>query len=165
MPSTASTPLSTPISGSASSSGDFQRNFITSGSPIRNSTVNRFLVSPDPPESDDELRAWSGTIPGTRAEVVAKLAQNLAVLKRLKLTPTPHHVAQNFSKLSLIMSYFQIVNQLEQLNHSIDLHNLKTSICLKSCVGLLAALDAPQTTDAVPVASANINADLSFDSF
>lgn len=60
--------------------------------------------------------------------------QQLILLKLLSLQPHPVSVVENFDKLTLIINYFIVLGKLNQLNHDIEMFNVKSSVILDNCL-------------------------------
>lgn len=60
--------------------------------------------------------------------------QQLILLKLLSLRPCPVSVVENFDKLTLIINYFIVLGKLNQLNHDIEMFNVKSSVILDNCL-------------------------------
>lgn len=141
---------------------DAKENYNTQNSPIRKSRLQGMLESTDKaneiengyykPESieenapivsesiitsNDELKLFRLSTPSGNTEILRKLMVNLAYLRSLNVSTINYNNITKFDILTVINAYYKLVNQVNQMNHRINLNNFKITVIINHCLQMI----------------------------
>lgn len=87
--------------------------------------------------SKTELELFRLSTPSDPGDIIKKLIVNLTYLKSLSVSTVSCDNIKNYDILTIITAYYKIINQLNQLNHRINLNNFKITVIINHCMQML----------------------------